>query len=83
MKEHKKKERLDVLLVKRGLAESREKAKACLSNEQKAWNSLMKVRKSTSRRLQGRIKSVYDNATYRLQRYHLIQLKNATSASAA
>ena len=56
---------------------SREKAKACLSNEQKAWNSLMKVRKSTSRRLQGRIKSVYDNATYRLQRYHLIQLKNA------
>ena len=37
----------------------------------------MKVRKSTSRRLQGRIKSVYDNATYRLQRYHLIQLKNA------
>ena len=56
---------------------SREKAKACLSNEQKAWNNLMKVRKSTSRRLQGRIKSVYDNATYRLQRYHLIQLKNA------
>lgn len=56
---------------------SREKVKACLSNEQKAWNSLMKVRKSTSRRLQGRIKSVYDNATYRLQRYHLIQLKNA------
>ena len=56
---------------------SREKAKACLSNEQKAWNNFMKVRKSTSRRLQGRIKSVYDNATYRLQRYHLIQLKNA------
>ena len=56
---------------------SREKAKACLSNEQKAWNSLMKVRKSTSRKLQGRIKFVYDNATYRLQRYHLIQLKNA------
>ena len=56
---------------------SREKAKACLSNEQKAWNNLMKVRKSTSRRLQGRIKSVYDNATYRLQCYHLIQLKNA------
>ena len=56
---------------------SREKAKACLSNEQKAWNNFMKVRKSTSRRLQGRIKSVYDNATYRLQCYHLIQLKNA------
>ena len=56
---------------------SREKVKACLSNEQKAWNSLMKVRKSTSRKLQGRIKFVYDNATYRLQRYHLIQLKNA------
>ena len=30
MKEHKKKERLDVLLVKRGLAESREKAKAII-----------------------------------------------------
>lgn len=30
MKEHKKKERLDVLLVKRGLAESREKAKAVI-----------------------------------------------------
>ena len=56
---------------------SREKVKACLSNEQKVWNSLMEVRKSTSRKLQGRIKSVYDNATYRLQRYHLIQLKNA------
>ena len=30
MKEKKKKERLDVLLVKRGLAESREKAKAII-----------------------------------------------------
>lgn len=30
MKEHKKKERLDVLLVRRGLAESREKAKAII-----------------------------------------------------
>lgn len=30
MKEHKKKERLDVLLVKRGLAQSREKAKAII-----------------------------------------------------
>ena len=30
MKEHKKKERLDVLLVKRGFAESREKAKAII-----------------------------------------------------
>lgn len=30
MKEHKKKERLDVLLVKKGLAESREKAKAII-----------------------------------------------------
>lgn len=30
MKQHKKKERLDVLLVKRGLAESREKAKAII-----------------------------------------------------
>ena len=30
MKEHKRKERLDVLLVKRGLAESREKAKAII-----------------------------------------------------
>ena len=56
---------------------SRGKVKECLSNEQKAWNSLMKARKGTSRKLQGRIKSVYDNATYRLQRYHLIQLKNA------
>ena len=56
---------------------SRGKVKECLSNEQKAWNNFMKVRKSTSRRLQGRIKSVYDNATYRLQCYHLIQLKNA------
>lgn len=56
---------------------SREKAKACLSNEQKAWNNFMKARKGTSRKLQGRIKPVYDNATYRLQRYHLIQLKNA------
>ena len=56
---------------------SRGKVKECLSNEQKAWNSLMTARKGTSRKLQGRIKSVYDNATYRLQRYHLIQLKNA------
>ena len=48
---------------------SRGKVKECLSNEQKAWNSLMKARKGTSRKLQGRIKSVYDNATYRLQRY--------------
>lgn len=56
---------------------SKEKVKACLLNEQKAWNSLMKARKNTSRELYGRIKTVYDNATYRLQRYHLIQLKNA------
>lgn len=56
---------------------SKEKVKACLLNEQKAWNSLMKARKKTSRELYGRIKTVYDNATYRLQRYHLIQLKNA------
>lgn len=56
---------------------SRKGLKLCLLNEQKAWNSLMKARKGTSRKLQGRIKSVYDNATYRLLRYHLIQLKNA------
>ena len=56
---------------------SKEKVKVCLLNEQKAWNSLMKARKNTSRELYGRIKTVYDNATYRLQRYHLIQLKNA------
>jgi len=56
---------------------SKEKVKVCLLNEQKAWNSLMKARKNTSRKLYGRIKTVYDNATYRLQRYHLIQLKNA------
>lgn len=54
-----------------------EKAKAGLLNEQKVWNNIMKARKETSRKLHGRIKSVYDNATYRLQRYHLIQLKNA------
>ena len=56
---------------------SKEKVKVCLLNEQKAWNSLMKARKNTSGKLYGRIKTVYDNATYRLQRYHLIQLKNA------
>lgn len=55
---------------------SKEKVKVCLLNEQKAWNSLMKARKNTSRELYGRIKTVYDNATYRLQRYHLIQLKS-------
>lgn len=53
------------------------KAKAGLLNEQKVWNNILKARKGTSRKLHGRIKSVYDNATYRLQRYHLIQLKNA------
>ena len=51
---------------------SREKAKACLSNEQKAWNNLMKVRKSTSRRLQGRIKSVYDNEMCIRDRYNAL-----------
>lgn len=56
---------------------SKQKAKTCLLNEQKVWNNLMKARKYTSRKLQGRIKFIYDNATYRLQRFHLIQLKNA------
>lgn len=36
----------------------------------------MQRREIVSRYLSGNVKSVYDNATYRLQKQHLIELKN-------
>lgn len=47
-----------------------------VQQEKKAWFELMQRRKIVSRHLSGNVKSVYDNATYRLQKQHLIELKN-------
>jgi len=47
-----------------------------VQQEKKAWFELMQRREIVSRQLSGNVKSVYDNATYRLQKQHLIELKN-------
>jgi len=47
-----------------------------VQQEKKAWFELMQRREIVSRYLSGNVKSVYDNATYRLQKQHLIELKN-------
>ena len=47
-----------------------------VQQEAEAWNELMEKRKNVSSSLGGKVKSVYDHATYRLQKQHLIELKN-------
>lgn len=47
-----------------------------VQQEKKAWFELMQRREIVSRQLSGNVKSVYENATYRLQKQHLIELKN-------
>lgn len=47
-----------------------------VQQEKKAWFELMQRREIVSRQLSGNVKSVYDNATYRLQKQHLIEMKN-------
>lgn len=59
------------------IANSRNNIKLCLLNVKAAWKNLMDIRKETSRRLRGKTKDIYNNATYRLQRFHLLQLKNS------
>lgn len=47
-----------------------------VKQEKEAWYELMGSRNKVSQHLTGSIKSVYDNATYRLQKQHLVELKN-------
>ena len=46
-----------------------------VQQEKKAWFELMQRREIVSRQLSGNVKSVYENATYRLQKQHSIELK--------
>ena len=55
---------------------SREKQTESVEQEQKAWEKLMESRKEVSKHLNGRIQTTYDNATYYLQKSHLVDLKN-------
>ena len=47
-----------------------------VQQEKKAWYELMESRNKVSQHLTSHIKFVYDNATYRLQKQHLVELKN-------
>lgn len=47
-----------------------------LLQEQEMWNNLMNIRDEISKHLTGNIKYIYDNATYHLQKQHLVELKN-------
>lgn len=47
-----------------------------VQQEKIVWYELMDRREDVSSLLLGQVKSVYDNATYRLQKQHLIELKN-------
>ena len=55
---------------------SREKQTESVEQEQKAWENLIKSRKAVSKHLNGTIQTTYDNATYYLQKSHLVDLKN-------
>lgn len=55
---------------------TKEEQTECLHNEEQAWFAWMNVREQVSSLLKGNIKHAYDNATYRLKKQHLIQLKN-------
>ncbi|MBP9579769.1 MAG: hypothetical protein KBE39_09550 [Parabacteroides sp.] len=55
---------------------TKEEQAECLRNEEQAWFAWMDAREQTSSLLKGGVKHAYDNATYRLQKQHLIQLKN-------
>lgn len=59
-----------------GLSKVLNQTEIKLDNERKAWNELMQLRSGISELLQNTQKQVFDNGTYRLQWYQLIQLKN-------
>lgn len=54
-----------------------------VQQEKKAWYELMESRNKVSQYLTSHIKSVYDNATYRLQKQHLVELKNEYGVTSA
>lgn len=47
-----------------------------LTNEQKAWMGYIYARRVLSGKLEPEQEKVYDNATNRLQKWHIVQLKN-------
>lgn len=47
-----------------------------LKKNEDSFNHLMELRKEISKELQGKIKSIFDQSTYRIQKIHLINLKN-------
>ncbi len=55
---------------------TKEEQTQCLQNEAQAWFAWMDAREQVSYLLKGNVKHAYNNATYRLQKQHLIQLKN-------
>lgn len=52
-----------------------EKLQALKENEN-SFNSLLEIRQEISQELEGELKSIFDKATYRIQKIHLINLKN-------
>ena len=55
---------------------SLEEQRYILLQEQEMWNNLMNIRNKISKHLTGNAKYVYNNATYHLQKQHLVELKN-------
>lgn len=47
-----------------------------VQQEKRDWYELMRSRNKVSQHLTNHIKFVYDNATYRLQKQHLVEIKN-------
>lgn len=47
-----------------------------LYSEQRAWKELMEARMQVSNLLNGNARFVYEQTTYRMQKQHLVQLKN-------
>lgn len=47
-----------------------------LKKNEESFNQLMELRSEISKELQSKIKSIFDQSTYRIQKIHLINLKN-------
>lgn len=59
------------------MQKKREDAVYALHNMETAWNDLMRVRNAIFGQLPQNVKNIYKNSTYRLQKFHFTQLKNA------